>query len=151
MAVSLYLPEEGSQVRGAANRKGSHWMGEGPCFCTVLPDPSLCEPGLVGNGWDGGVHQGVGFNERQGFIREIDGGFISFGKPMLCTTARPERNIVCLVPPHNLYLGIKCPSWKTRSREKGEWTKPEERCYFPELWGLSIFRLSESYSLTFCL
>ena len=84
---------------GEGNRKGSHWMGEGPCFCTVLPDPSLREPGLVGNGWDGRVHQGVGFNERQGFIREIDGGFISFGKSMLCTTARPERKIVCFVPP----------------------------------------------------
>lgn len=76
---------------------------------SVLPDPGLREPGLLGNGWDGGVHQGVGFDERQGFVREINGRFISFSKPMLCTTARPERKTVCVFLHHTLYLRSKGP------------------------------------------
>ena len=63
MAVSLYLPEEVNQVTQGANRKGYYLTGVGLRVCPVLPDPSLCEPGLVSNGWDGGVHQGVGFDE----------------------------------------------------------------------------------------
>lgn len=70
--------------------------GRGHHDCIALPDPSLCEPGLLCNRWDGRVHQGVGFDEQQGFIWETDRGFIIFSKAMLCTTARPERKTVCV-------------------------------------------------------
>lgn len=74
----------------------------------VSPDPGLGEPGLICYGWDSRVHQRVGFDERQGLVGEIDGGFISFGKAMLCTTARPERKTVCFFPSQTVSKG-KCP------------------------------------------
>lgn len=55
--------EEMSQVRGGGQQEEKVLEGSGlPCL-TALPDPSLCEPGLLSNGWDGRVHQGVGFDE----------------------------------------------------------------------------------------
>lgn len=77
-----------------------------------------CEPGLVGNGWDGWVHQGVGFDEWQGFIREIDGGFISSQDHALHNSQAWKENSF---PPHNLYLGKRCLFWKKTLREEGEW------------------------------
>lgn len=59
----------------------------------VSPDPCLCEPGFISDGWNSRVHQGMGFDERQGLIWEVDGGFVSFREAMFGTTARPEMKI----------------------------------------------------------
>lgn len=56
MAVSLYLPEEVGQVRGGGQQEEKVLEGSGWLLPSGLPDPSLCEPGLVGNRWDGRVH-----------------------------------------------------------------------------------------------
>lgn len=64
--------------------------GGGSRLPGVSPDPGLCEPGLISNGGNSRVHQGMGFDERQGLVWEVDGGFVSFCKAMLGTTARPE-------------------------------------------------------------
>ena len=56
----------------------------------VSPDPCLCEPGLVSDGWDSGVHQRMGLDERQGIIWKVDGGLVSFREAVFGTTARPE-------------------------------------------------------------
>lgn len=58
----------------------------------VSPDPCLCEPRLISNGWDGRVHQRVGLDERQGIIWKVDGGLVSFREAVFGTTARPETN-----------------------------------------------------------
>lgn len=64
----------------------------------VSPDPCLCEPGLIGNGWDGRVHQRVGLDESQGVIWKVDGGLVSFCEAVFGTTARPETKTATFDP-----------------------------------------------------
>lgn len=87
---------------------------------TVSPDPSLCEPGFISNGWDSRVHQRMGLDERQGIIWKVDGGFVSFREAVFGTTARPEMKTATFN--HSLILDLS-----THSGRKKEGTEKLEQ------------------------
>lgn len=89
MAVSLYLEQEKRQVSPIRRPVEEKWVGVD--WPLVSPDPRLCEPGLISNGWDSGVHQRVGLDERQGIVWKVDGRSVSLCEAMFGTTARPEK------------------------------------------------------------
>ena len=66
------------------------------CVCawgacaSVSPDARLGEPGLVAHGGNGHVHEGVGLDEHEGVVGELDGALEVLGGAVTRTAARPE-------------------------------------------------------------
>lgn len=57
---------------------------------SVSPDACLGEPGLVTHGGNGHVHEGVGLDEHEGVVGELDGALEGLSGAVTRTAARPE-------------------------------------------------------------
>lgn len=64
------------------------WLNFFHLFSFFLPDAGLGEPGLVSHRRHSCVHQGVGLDELQGVVREVDGALKGHSWTVTCTRTR---------------------------------------------------------------